>query len=621
MSGLFGLFSLQRQTDIQTFLRTASQKMSHQAWHSSESWISSEGEIGLGRIGIGIFNREHQPITSPNTQQHLFLCGELYQTTELLQKLTRVGVIPRDQSDPELALCAYQAYGASFAQELVGVFFIAIYDIERSTLILTNDRYGLYPHYYSCQGTDLVFAPQVSGVLCAAFITPKLDLTAVCEYLRFQQILGEKTFHESIKLFPYGSYASLDTQTGAWSLRRYWDWDHVPYRPDVTFNEAVEESSALLKSAILNLSKGPLRTAVYLSGGLDSRTIIGFMAQVVKHPIAVTYGARQSRDVHYAHKIAKAVHSQHYWFDIHNGNWVLDYAELFLNIVEGFQSWIHMHGIHLLEDLRDIMDVNISGWDGGTVMGHPDHINPIYNNPVDEWSVALRTYQQFNQAYTWPGLTDFEEHLLFTPEFKEQAVGRAFEFLLSEFSRFWKFRHEYAAEYFYITNHCWRSTQNMVTLCRMAVEARFPYWDYQLIDFLYSLKPEIRRDQVLFRTIITQQLPRLAYIPYDKEEFLPTTHRLPYLGQKFTLRILKKLRLFPERPILYVDYENYLRHELRPWAEEILFDPHTASRGIFNQKFVRSLMDRHLSSNENWTLGKIAPLITFEMIMREYFDG
>ena len=74
------------------------------------------------------------------------------------------------------------------------------------------------------------------------------------------------------------------------------------------------------------------------------------------------------------------------------------------------------------------------------------------------------------------------------------------------------------------------------------------------------------------------------------------------------------------RDTLYADYENYLRGELRSWAEDVLFGRRTAERGIFNSAFLRTLMARHLSGLEEWTIGKIAPVMTYEMMLRRFYD-
>lgn len=617
MSGLFGIINTHQEIDIRQFLRAAGQRLAHKEWHVGETWSAPDQQLGIGRVGIGIFNREPQPVGSAEGGCMVWLCGEFYHTSALKQKL-RPRQPAEEMSDPELALYAYQEYGLDFACHLNGAYFIAVYDIARKKLVLASDPFGLYPHYYHLSPGQLVFSPEVKGVLCAPGIERKPNLIAAAEYMRFQHLLGEKTFHEGISLFPYGSVAQYDLVTGGWSTNRYWDWDKVPYRPDISFNEAVEEAGALLQKAVVDRVKG-IRPGVFLSGGLDSRTILGFIPRSAK-PVSVNFGMRNTRDVVYASLIAKACHSQHHWFKLTDGKWVAENVQLHLDLTEGFHSWVHMHGITTLDSLRALMDCNLSGWDGGTVMGHSDHINPIYNYPVDEWTVVLQTYQQFTRAYTWPGLTDAEERLLYTPEYQNCLAGHAFDSLQSEFSRFWKIRHEYAAEYFYVVNHCWRFTHHMITTMRAAVESRFPFWDYDLIHFIYSLPPHIRGDQVLYRTIITRKLPRLARIPYDKQDYLPTVNPLLHNFQMFAVRALKRLGLYPNRVRLYADYENYLRHELCEWANGILSDPRTVKRGIYDTNFIQSLMNRHLAGKEDWILGKIAPLITYEMVMREYFD-
>jgi asparagine synthase (glutamine-hydrolysing) len=207
------------------------------------------------------------------------------------------------------------------------------------------------------------------------------------------------------------------------------------------------------------------------------------------------------------------------------------------------------------------------------------------------------------------------------PVVAQQIRGRAFESMVNAYERYWTdFPRYYAAEYFYLVNHCLRMTQQMVNIGRSHMEYRFPFWDYQLIDFMYSLRPEIRANSLLYRTIITRWTPRLARIPYDKQEFLPSVEEPLHTLHAWSVRARRRLKLLPQRPWLYADYENYLRRDLRVWAEEILFDRRIEERGIFNPVYVRSLFERHLAGYEPWLLGKIAPLITFELVMRSLFD-
>ena len=602
--------------DPPVLLEKMASTLSHLPWYVTDVWTAPEASVGLGRVGIGILNKEPQPVVSTDGSLVLFMSGEFYNAGLLRQEL---GAAP-GQPDAELALRAFQAYGTTFAARLDGAFFIAIYDCTQQRLLLTNDRFGLYPHYYSWRAGKLAFAPEVKGVLCAPFVPRQLNVAAVAEYFRFQQLLGDKTFHEDVHLFPYGSVALFDLRENTWSIQRYWDWDQIPYRPEVSFDEAVVEVGRLLRGAVEHMTEDDLRPGVFLSGGLDSRTLLGFVSPRQPPPVSAAFGVRNSRDVYYAEQVARAVGSRHYWFDLPDGRWVLDYVDLHLKLTEGFHNWIHMHGMTMLSPLREVMDYNLTGWDGGTVMGHPDHINTVYNQPVSEQTVLAETYKRFNESYTWPGMTEAEEYLVYSDAFRKQARGLAFDSMQKEFAPFWNFRQEYAAEYFYIVNHCWRLTGHMVTTTRSHLEVRSPFWDYQLIDFMYSLRPEVRRDQLMYRHIITQQLPHLATIPYDKQEFLPTVRRMHHDLHALSVRARRRLGLFPVRPTLYADYESYLRHELRDWAEGILFDRRTEERGILNMPFVRSLMAQHVSGNTLWTIGKVAPLITFELVMRAWFD-
>jgi asparagine synthase (glutamine-hydrolysing) len=165
----------------------------------------------------------------------------------------------------------------------------------------------------------------------------------------------------------------------------------------------------------------------------------------------------------------------------------------------------------------------------------------------------------------------------------------------------------------------------MVTFLRSHIEARFPFFDYDLFDFLYSLPARLRGRRVLYRAVIQRETPRLARIPYAYDEFLPTDRSLLRSLHGFGVRLKRRINrhvapVFPELSTLYADYENYLRTDLREWAESILFDKRTLERGIFDPAFLRSIWARHQSGREMHTIGKIAPIMAYGMMLRRYYD-
>ena len=124
-------------------------------------------------------------------------------------------------------------------------------------------------------------------------------------------------------------------------------------------------------------------------------------------------------------------------------------------------------------------------------------------------------------------------------------------------------------------------------------------------------------------------MPDLARIPNAKTNLPPHSSRALRLAHRDIgrgRRVADRFGpLFPERPRLYADYETYLCGELAGWAQEILFAPRTVERGLFNPNAVRDLWTRHQRGDQLWTIGKIAPLMRLELVLRrlddEHSDG
>jgi asparagine synthase (glutamine-hydrolysing) len=164
----------------------------------------------------------------------------------------------------------------------------------------------------------------------------------------------------------------------------------------------------------------------------------------------------------------------------------------------------------------------------------------------------------------------------------------------------------------------------MIVFARSEIEVRCPYFDYELISFLYGLPERLRSSLDLQHLVITRRMPDLARIPNEKDNLPPhsshalrTSHRAYQKSRRVAHRFTSR---FPDRPRLYADYENYLRGELADWAEQILLDPRTLDRGFFNPVAVRDLWERHKRGDELWTIGKVAPLITLELVLRYFLD-
>jgi asparagine synthase (glutamine-hydrolysing) len=410
-------------------------------------------------------------------------------------------------------------------------------------------------------------------------------------------------------------------------LERYWDWDQIGSLPSITPDEAVNETTRRFQRAIDAMSAPPHRIGVYLSGGLDGRTILGFIDRPA--PVTtITFGRPGCRDVVYGAELARRAGSRHHWFPLCDGRWVLEHTDLHLALTEGQHSWMHAHGISTLDAARKVIDVNLSGWDGGTIFGGyvDSYDRDAYVRALrDEQDLTTRVFDDFCQSYTWPGATNEEEEALFAGEGRCHLRGRAFDSLREEFARTIHYAPDRRIDYFYIANHVRRSTQNQIVFARSAIEVRCPFFDYGIIDFVYALPRRIHATPQFYRALLTARAPHLTLVPYEKDDRLPHSNRLVRhshaLVQKVKSRINRHIApIFPQRPRLYADYEEYVRADLRLWAEGILFDQRTLDRGLFEPSAVRSLWERHLSGRELWTIGKVAPLVSLELVLRSLYD-
>jgi asparagine synthase (glutamine-hydrolysing) len=519
---------------------------------------------------------------------------------------------------------AYMAYGVEFINRLEGAFHCAILDQDRSELIIANDRFGLRPLYWTHYLGRLAFAPEVKALLLDPALNKTLDLTAVAEYMRFQHLLGEKTFFEGVSLLDGAFLLRYSLVEKKVTVSKYWsfsDISSIDTKP--AYADLVREAARLFEGAVEMMSRSE-RVGLYLSGGLDSRLIAGCLAKKGVSFSTITYGDKESADVTLAGRVASLVGSDHHYYDLVNGKWVLEYAGLHLDLTEGFHSWIHAHGISTLGRVRDFLQINLTGWAVDTGLGG-HYWDPLLNQATDELSYVCYLYSLYNQQYTWPGLTEAEEAALYTEAYRSRMRGLAFDSFCRENIKLEAFPFEQRAEYFHMLNHNRRLTQNYIVFNSSHFENRFPGCDYPLFDFIFSFPLAWRPNRQLEKDVIEHVDRRLALIPSAKDGLLFTRRR----GRRIAHHIVTRLKQRTNRHVapifwqpvsLYADYENWLRHELKDWAIGLLLDGRLESRGMFNMDLVRSLLNRHFSGRELHTIGKIAPLMTLEMMMRAYFD-
>jgi asparagine synthase (glutamine-hydrolysing) len=615
MSGVFGVVDPKLSIDVGSLTAKMATAMSHQAWYVNESYVDDLSGLAIGRTGIGIFNTKSQPVWNSARTIALVMAGEFF------YKEKASGETSFD-SDELYALGLYEKLGDAFINQLNGAFIIVIWDNVRKLLLIANDRFGLYPLYYTHHAGRLTFASEVKGILCDVSFPRKLDYTALAQFMRFQRLLGEHTFFEGIHLLPYGSLLRFDQTNSTLNVSHYWDFDQIPAWPAAaTFEDAVEETGRLLRQSVEARIEGDHRFGVYLSGGLDSRTLLGLASQNRSPLPSITYGVPNCRDAIYAERIARRVKSPNCFIPLMDGDWVRDEVDFHLELTEGFQTWTHCHSAPTLLPARDLIDVNLTGFGGDQVIGaRANSFAPLLRLSPDELAFDCSIFLYINQRYSWPSITEAEEQCLYTPDIHTQVAGKAWASLREELEGFREFNYAQQNDYFTTIYQGTRLSHLNTVYQRAFFEARHPFCDYALVDLVYSMPIDYRLDDKLYLAVINREIPEVTWIPRESNEQLLVDRewvkRTHWLFQKMGRRITRQ-----PVPIIHEDPAGWLRNDLRDWTKALLFDSRTMDRGIFNPDFLRSIFDRHMNGNEaHYTVGKIAPIMTYEMMLRRYYD-
>ena len=266
-------------------LDTMRDRLAHRGPDGARSWLTRRPQavVGLGHRRLSIIDLTHaadQPMFDPSGDLALVYNGEIYNYVELRSELAAAGRIFSTQSDTEVLLAAYEQWGADCLPRLNGMFAFALWDGRRGELFLARDRFGEKPLFHSrLSGGGHAFASEMK----ALFAHPDIPLTpresAVSSYVAgtFYEDVPQTMFEGVERLMP--AHAMIVGEDGA--VRRHWRYWTPDYSPDAgPFDEAaaVERFRSLLERSVRMRLRSDVPVGTSLSGGLDSSTIVCLLA-------------------------------------------------------------------------------------------------------------------------------------------------------------------------------------------------------------------------------------------------------------------------------------------------------------------------------------------------------
>ena len=273
-------------------LRRMGESISHRGPDDSGIWIDAEVGIGLVHRRLSVVDLSpagHQPMQSNSERYVLVFNGEIYNHLDLRCKLEHIAW--RGHSDTETLLAGFDAWGIrGTIERTIGMFAIAVWDRQANTLTLARDRIGEKPLYYGWQGDTFLFGSELKALRVHPAFQAEVDRGALCLQLRHDCIPAPYSIYKGIAKLRPGHFLTVSLQQREPNMVTYWSGAQVAASGVANVFtgsaiQAVDELETLLKDAVRQQMMADVPLGAFLSGGVDSSTVVALMQAQSARPV------------------------------------------------------------------------------------------------------------------------------------------------------------------------------------------------------------------------------------------------------------------------------------------------------------------------------------------------
>ena len=321
MCGIAGWVFTSSQAPGPSLLQAMGDRLSHRGPDGHGTFFANTRDngfqVGLAhrRLAIIDLSTGEQPMHSEDGMLTIVFNGEIYNFAELRDELSVLGHRFRTTSDTEVLIKAYHQWGTDCLSRLRGMYAFALWDARREQLFLARDRFGKKPLYLWRQGQNMLFGSEIKSLLAHPAVKKELDHHSVLDYLHYRYVPGPNTFFKDIQKLPPGSFAVY--KNGALSIQ------HSSTTPDATVSPGVDPGEAKALSGFMSVLDDSVRLRMvsdvpfgaFLSGGLDSSTIVALMSRHSNLPInTFSLGFKEDTfsELPYARLVAEKFKTNHH---------------------------------------------------------------------------------------------------------------------------------------------------------------------------------------------------------------------------------------------------------------------------------------------------------------------
>jgi asparagine synthase (glutamine-hydrolysing) len=257
--------------------------MIHRGPDDAGLWRSPDGRVVFGQRRLAIIDLSpggHQPMSDSTGTICITFNGEIYNYLDLRKELTERGHVFRTQSDTEVILEAYRAWGTGSLAHLNGMFAFGLYDSLQRQLFLARDRAGEKPLFYRLTPGRLVFASELKALMADPTCPRKVDLEALEHYLAYGYVPGQLCILDGVRKLEQGQALTYDLDAENLHAWRYWELPEPARAPNRPTNDLLEELEGLLLDSVRRRLVADVPVGILLSGGIDSSLVTAMAARV-----------------------------------------------------------------------------------------------------------------------------------------------------------------------------------------------------------------------------------------------------------------------------------------------------------------------------------------------------
>lgn len=564
--------------------------------------------VGLAHARLSIIDLTRagsQPMFNQDKSTAIVFNGEIYNFGSLKKELEDSGHLFKGHSDTEVILALYDFYGESCFERLVGMFAIAIFDFKKNKLILTRDRMGEKPLYWSHNKGIFVFASELGAIMDSKIVPKEIDLVSLNKYLLFDYVPTPGTILKNVYKLEPGTY--LVYEKG--EIRKHTFWRPAQNLSRLNEREALLRLDEFFGDSISGqlISDAPL--GVFLSGGIDSSTIAWYAQKHSKEPIdtfSVGFKDVDFDESKYAREVALLLGTNHHERIVTPE----DALSVINKIPEVFSEPVAdasvIPTLLLSEFAQEHVKVSLGG-DGGDELfaGYPtfqaEQLFRIYNSfpktiksicekiidclPRGDGNFGLRfslkkfisSEQQISEHRhgEWLGSFSEKQRIAVTSGALKSVVQKE-----NVFEDVDKHKNEYTQAdplnrllYVYLRSYLMDEVLVKVDRASMhhGLEVRAPMLDYRLTEFVFSLPYNLK-----YRRFHTK-----------------------YLLKKLMQGRLPSNILQRKKKGFGVPLSRWLKGELRPLCDDLLDIEYLKRQGLFNIDYVSQLKNDHFEGRED----------------------